>query len=1615
VQGTPEKVCARGGNFFIADLWFPGGWLALRSGFDRRDIDVCAGGLRVRCELPEGLALVVGSLKVSQAACWFRCALDKDLQRTGEGVRMNENNDRNVFSRLLCTVAKPGTKRIEASEASETGSVDGDENFTTSSQQSLSRNAEEAEEEDEGQFEIRGENEEEGGGLKTIREEEEHKVDQEIKTAPRPRSSTSRTRSLVRSIRRVTSLSRGQKKNEKIRTSSRSSSLRHPTLVEAPMETEEKTSEQDGVDEIDEDEAEAEDSDAGEMSDDASLHVEKYKDEIYATVTFPFLHRSSTSGAQYLDLKDEFMKKYLFSRRTFWDSLKRSELAGINLRDIELTPSHMTPLEEAIEQNSGSLESLSFHNVDTKGRMPLSSLIETLAGQGDEHSRLEEITLDNSARSDTGQLHAFVGSFTQEETLRVVEYHYWSTLDAKDVGLTEGTWYYEVRLDRLLMNEFVQIGWADAAFRCASFIDGVGDDDHSWAFDGMRKCVWHAGNDRPWGKKSDTQDVICCLLNLDNRQILFGLNGSFNAPMGVAFENVPEGAALRPAITAGRGARLNINFGDRPFVHPPPHGAKPVMDWAEAWKQEGTKVLSRGLAKLSHMAPRLQSIDLSNNALGNDFTVQLLEALMDGESCMVRSLKLTGNKLTNAIGPTFAALVGKGHLLSLDLSDNNMSKSPDGALGFCTELLEVVQNGSSNLGTLNLDRNSFDRESGNDFAALFGEEMAGEITHFSFAGNELTAQAFVSLIAPSSGLQIVNVEGCNIILEKGDLGRAFQRQRTNDNLESLNAASCGLSPQVFSAVLGKLRCSKLKRLNLAQNKLTDDSIKEICGLLKRNQTLERAVLETNLLSSNGISVIAKEMKRSKLRSLSVRDNWTDEGLSGSELRHFKRLHELSVGNPYFSFPQGDAVALQQTALSLKRLRALDLSGTKFSSKAQVGVLLGELLAKSTSLRKVNFAEMALGDAGICNLLQGLQEESSLCNLDMLDISKNATTYLGAKEITSFVLTVQGKVTGMRLRGNSASKSAERLLERVVTFPAQHRAEFLFNLLFETPTENIPNFLDYMHQDIENRMYVWNELCMNVAQNDFAVLEVILAAISKKKPDMQLWTVVGGLHFHNCRHPIILPENFRTLRGELCFDECQDTISLPNDLRVHGFLNFMKCEGVISIGDGLHVEKDITFEHLPRLNQLPPRMYVGKSMMLLDCAALEGLPRDIDFGDERIVVIHYCPNITLVPDSVVQKRGRLFLAHTGVSDEAISRLEMISNPEMTVRNQTSSNGYLDPKFPSLKLAVEFWVNIVKGSVTEGKEDEAVTRENLAEELKACIPKFYEKSVLLFLSKLRMAKENQSSSLRVGLARRVLEALCAIVEEKEARENLLIRISDSIDACGDKPVQALNQMKAVIDTCRARGNREKLRELGLKMMRLGVVHEHARKKVESIKASRRSSHRDFALFDSEAHSDVDEICVYLSFEIELHDRLQLPVSAQEMLFPNFIRISKEELDAAEKEALRISEKELNRWLELWPEWQRYKRTTAVESLKWEDLPMAKIPKRVSLSLTTFIGDPMTQPVMLGKSGPWNFDELIERYVEHGLDFNNVSWSVDEFLDNLGRLEPPQLNGKRVGSRK
>lgn len=189
-----------------------------------------------------------------------------------------------------------------------------------------------------------------------------------------------------------------------------------------------------------------------------------------------------------------------------------------------------------------------------------------------------------------------------------------STVCGATVRLNKGQWYYEAKI---LSDGVMQIGWGSSDFTGNSMTgDGVGDDDLSWGFDGVRQRVWHGGNDergtkygkgdKPWREG----DVVGCYLDTASAQMRFAVNGK---DLGPAFdaEKVRKGVlagGMFPAASLESGERLQFNFGVTPFAHPPP---SPFMAVSKAFGVGGVDAAVAEAEDKAALATE-QSVDITS-------------------------------------------------------------------------------------------------------------------------------------------------------------------------------------------------------------------------------------------------------------------------------------------------------------------------------------------------------------------------------------------------------------------------------------------------------------------------------------------------------------------------------------------------------------------------------------------------------------------------------------------------------------------------------------------------------------------------------------------------------------------------------------------------------------------------------------------------------------------------------------------------------------------------------------------------------------------------------------------------------------------------------------------
>ena len=223
---------------------------------------------------------------------------------------------------------------------------------------------------------------------------------------------------------------------------------------------------------------------------------------------------------------------------------------------------------------------------------------------------------------EVGQITAVNGGVSlQDSGICEVQTHF-PTITAKGVWLKRGHWYYEVEV---VNAGLAQIGWADPYFSPRDQKGlGCGDDIHSWAFDGLRIKRWNETS-AVWGRRWKAGDVVGCAVSINAETntlcIRFSLNGSWDAPMGIAYEKATfQGTAIRPVITFNSSFSCRVLLGEKTeaadgasllptrFDPPAPH----FQRLAKFIKRANAKVASSSSPSLSGHPKRAGSSSLKN-------------------------------------------------------------------------------------------------------------------------------------------------------------------------------------------------------------------------------------------------------------------------------------------------------------------------------------------------------------------------------------------------------------------------------------------------------------------------------------------------------------------------------------------------------------------------------------------------------------------------------------------------------------------------------------------------------------------------------------------------------------------------------------------------------------------------------------------------------------------------------------------------------------------------------------------------------------------------------------------------------------------------------------------
>jgi len=131
-----------------------------------------------------------------------------------------------------------------------------------------------------------------------------------------------------------------------------------------------------------------------------------------------------------------------------------------------------------------------------------------------------------------------------------------------------GVWYYELEV---VTEGIMQVGWATKESKFLNHDGyGIGDDEHSVAFDGCRQLVWHHAGSQSIAHQVErwkAGDIVGSLLDLNKKKLTFFHNGLAISPIYDFFAHNESGFFAAASFMSFQQCRFN--FGSRPFKFPP--------------------------------------------------------------------------------------------------------------------------------------------------------------------------------------------------------------------------------------------------------------------------------------------------------------------------------------------------------------------------------------------------------------------------------------------------------------------------------------------------------------------------------------------------------------------------------------------------------------------------------------------------------------------------------------------------------------------------------------------------------------------------------------------------------------------------------------------------------------------------------------------------------------------------------------------------------------------------------------------------------------------------------------------------------------------------------------
>ncbi|XP_040203072.1 NACHT, LRR and PYD domains-containing protein 3-like isoform X3 [Rana temporaria] len=291
----------------------------------------------------------------------------------------------------------------------------------------------------------------------------------------------------------------------------------------------------------------------------------------------------------------------------------------------------------------------------------------------------------------------------------------------------------------------------------------------------------------------------------------------------------------------------------------------------------------------------LRTLDLSGNNLEGPHFRDLMEALTTSR---IEELQLYDNHLTDSSCPHLASGIRNNQTLrTLGLSENNL-EGPD-----FRDLMEALT--TSRIEELQLDNNHLTDSSCPHLAS--GIRNNQTLRTLDLSDNNLEGPHFRDLMEALTTSQIEELRLSSNHLTESSCPHLASGIRNNQTLRTLDLSNNNLEGPDFRDLMEALTTSRIEKLQLYDNHLTDSSCPHLASGIRNNQTLRTLDLSDNNLEGPHFRDLMEALTTSRIEELRLYDNHlTDSscphltsGIRNNQTLRTLDLTDNNLGGPHF--------------------------------------------------------------------------------------------------------------------------------------------------------------------------------------------------------------------------------------------------------------------------------------------------------------------------------------------------------------------------------------------------------------------------------------------------------------------------------------------------------------------------------------------------------------------------------------------------------------------------------------------------------------------------------------------------------------------------------------------